>query len=137
MEHKIVIYCDGGSRGNPGRAAIGVIVGDKGYGETIGVATNNVAEYSAVIFALKKAKLLLGSARAGATDVEVRMDSELLQKQLTEQYKVKNEELGKLFVEVWNLKQDFRSVTFVHIPRKHNAEADALVNRALDRVARE
>lgn len=133
-QRKLVVYCDGGSRGNPGRAAIGAVVDGKRYGEAIGEATNNVAEYRALIFALKKAKHLLGSKAASAADVEVRMDSELLVKQLSGEYKLKNEELGKLFVEVWNLKQDFRSVAFVHIPREQNSEADSLVNRALDQA---
>lgn len=130
--HKIIIYTDGGARGNPGPAAIGVVFPDKHYGEQIGNVTNNVAEYKAVIFALKKAKSLLGGEKAGKTEIEVRSDSELIVNQLNGEYKVKEEDLKLLFVDVWNLKQEFKSVSFVHIPRGKNKEADALVNRALD-----
>ncbi len=129
---KFMIYTDGGARGNPGPAAIGVVVDGREYGEYIGKATNNVAEYKAVIFALKKAKALLGGDRSAQTDVEVRADSELLVKQMNGEYKIKNEELQPLFFEIWNAKIDFRSVTFKHVPREENSRADALVNRALD-----
>ena len=131
---KLVVYTDGGSRGNPGNAAIGVVFPDLGkeYGEAIGKATNNVAEYSALIFALKKAKQLIGKEKAGETDIEVRSDSELMVSQLSGRYKLKEDGLKDLFIEVWNLKQDFKSVSFHHIPREQNKKADALVNRALD-----
>ena len=136
---KLVINTDGGSRGNPGDAAIGVIVGSsiisgqtREYGEYIGKTTNNVAEYKAVIFALKKAKALLGSKKAAETEVEVRADSELLVKQMNGEYKIKNEELQPLFFEIWNSKQDFKSVAFKHVPREENKDADRLVNQALD-----
>lgn len=129
---KIIIYCDGGSRGNPGPAAVGVVIDDKHYGESIGRATNNVAEYQSAIFALKKAKHLLGKKRAKQTTLEIRMDSELLYKQLTGQYKILNKELQPLFIEIWNLKQDFKKVEFVHLNREKNKEADRLVNQALN-----
>lgn len=129
---KLVIYTDGGARGNPGPAAIGVVFPDKHYGEQIGKATNNVAEYTAVVFALKKAKALLGGDAAEKTDVEIRSDSELVVNQLNGAYKVKEEDLKMLFIDVWNLKQEFKSVSFVHVPREKNKEADSLVNRALD-----
>ncbi len=137
---KLIIYSDGGARGNPGPAAIGVVVGDpkadarasKSYGEAIGSTTNNVAEYKAVIFGLKKAKSLLGGDKAKETEVEVRADSELIVSQLEGRYKIKEENLKLLFIDIWNLKQDFKSVSFVHIPREKNREADKLVNRALD-----
>jgi len=129
---KLIIYTDGGARGNPGPAAIGAIVGDKNYSEAIGNATNNVAEYRAVIFALKKAKALFGGDKAKEMEVEIRSDSELLVKQLKGEYKIKDKELQPLFVEVWNEMQDFKKVTFKLIPREENKEADALVNRALD-----
>lgn len=129
---KLLVYTDGGSRGNPGEAAIGVVVGGRTYGERIGVKTNNQAEYLALVFALKKAKQLLGKKKAKETDVEVRMDSELVVKQLTGRYKIEEPDLQSLFVEAWNLRLDFQSVTFVHVPRAKNARADALVNEALD-----
>jgi ribonuclease HI len=128
----LTIYTDGGSRGNPGPAAIGVVVGDKKYSQPIGNTTNNVAEYSAVIFALKKAKQLLTKGVARKTQIELHTDSELLVKQLGAQYKLKDKDLIPLFVEVWNLKQDFASVKFVHVLREKNKLTDKLVNRALD-----
>jgi ribonuclease HI len=131
---KLIIYTDGGARGNPGPAAIGVVVGSKSYGEAIGNTTNNVAEYGAVIFGLKKAKSLLGGKKAEGTEIEVRSDSELIVSQLNGNYKIKEDSLKPLFIDVWNLKQDFKSVSFVHVPREKNREADKLVNRALDRM---
>lgn len=129
---KFIIYTDGGSRGNPGPSAIGAVVGQKEYGEQIGRTTNNVAEYSAVIFALKKAKQLLTGKKAALTNVELRTDSELLVKQLNGEYKIKDADLQPLFIQIWNLKQDFRNVSFVHVAREQNKKADSLVNRALD-----
>ncbi len=129
---KIIINTDGGARGNPGPAAIGAVVDGREYGEYIGKTTNNIAEYSAVIFALKKAKALLGGKKAGEAEIEVRADSELLVKQMNGEYKIKEESLKSLFIDVWNLKLDFKSVTFKHVPREENKKADALVNRALD-----
>lgn len=136
---KIIIYTDGGSRGNPGKAAIGVVFcNEKGqiikkYGEYLGDnLTNNEAEYSAVIFSLKKFKSLFGRAIAETSDVEVRADSELVVKQLNGEYKVENEKIQKFFMEIWNLKIDFKSIKFKHILREKNKEADRLVNEVLD-----
>lgn len=136
---KIIIYTDGGSRGNPGKAAIGVVFCNekeqiiKKYGEYLGDAlTNNEAEYGAVIFALKKFKALFGKAIADISDVEIRSDSEFLAKQMNGEYKILDEKIQKLFIEVWNLKLDFKSVKFKHIPREKNSDADRLVNEALD-----
>ncbi len=130
----MLIYTDGGSRGNPGRAAIGAVIGNKKYGELIGIATNNIAEYKAVIFALKKAKQLLGKEKSGETELEMNMDSELVYKQLTGQYKLKEESLWPLFIEIWNTKQEFKKVEFFHVLREKNREADKLVNQALDGI---
>lgn len=134
MHNTIILYTDGGSRGNPGPAAIGVWVEtlDKKYGETIGVATNNDAEYQALIFALKKVKALVGAAAAKKTQLDCRLDSELVVKQLTHQYKITKPNTQKYFLEVWNAMLDFADVTFTHVRREHNTVADALVNRALD-----
>jgi len=129
---KLSIYTDGGARGNPGPAAVGYVVGDRKYGETIGHATNNIAEYKAVIFALKKAKHLLGNAESKKTDVLAHMDSQLVCKQMNGEYKIKEPDLQTLFIELWNLRQDFKSVTFIHIPREQNKEADRMVNITLD-----
>ena len=139
---KFIINTDGGSRGNPGRAGIGVVICNekeqevKKYGEYLGDGlTNNEAEYQAVIFALKKFKALFGKALAENTDIEVRTDSEFLVKQMNAEYKILDEKIQKLFIEVWNLKMDFKNVKFKHIPRERNREADRLVNEALDKEA--
>jgi len=134
---KIVIYTDGGSRGNPGPAAIGVILTDekgkviKEYAEKIGRATNNEAEYEAVIFALQKAKLLFGKRRIKTMEVEIKTDSEFLSKQLNGQYKILDRKIEQLFLKTWNLKVDFDKVKFTYIRRNKNIEADKLVNQAL------
>lgn len=94
--------------------------------------TNNVAEYRAAIFGLKKAKQLLGKKKAKETEVEIKMDSELLHRQLIGEYKLKDKNLIPLFVDIWNLKQDFKAVKFTRIPREKNRRADSLANRALD-----
>jgi ribonuclease HI len=133
----IVMYSDGGSRGNPGPAALGVYIEtfDKGYGEFLGIKTNNEAEYAGIVFGLKKIKALLGKARAKKAHVECRMDSELACKQLNHIYKIENEKLQPLFLEVWNLMLDFAVVQFVHVPREQNTKADAEANRAMDEAA--
>lgn len=134
---QIVMYSDGGSRGNPGPSALGVYIEtlDKRYGEPLGVRTNNEAEYAAIVFGLKKIKALLGKAVAKQADVECRMDSELACKQLNHEYKIENAKLQPFFLEVWNLMLDFGSVRFVHVPRAQNAVADACANEAMDRAA--
>jgi ribonuclease HI len=129
---KTVVYTDGGSRGNPGPAAVGVVIGDKEYGEYLGEKTNNQAEYEAVIFALKKIKQLVGKAKAKESEVEIRMDSELVARQLGGEYKILEEELQPLFVKVWNLKFDFKEVQFRYVPREKNRRADKMVNKILD-----
>lgn len=131
---KIIVYTDGGSRGNPGPAALGVFIEtlDKRFGEFLGTKTNNEAEYAAIVFGLKKIKSLIGKERAKQTQVECRMDSELACRQLNHVYKIENEKLQPLFLEVWNLMLDFDEVNFVHIPREKNTIADAQANKALD-----
>ena len=136
--YKIIVFTDGGSRGNPGPAAVGFVIKDasenliKSHGETIGEATNNEAEYRAVVSALKKIKALLGKKKCKELSVEVNMDSELVQKQLTGKYKIENKKLAPFFLEIWNLKLDFGGVSFQHLPRERNKEADRMVNQALD-----
>jgi len=140
---KIIIYTDGGSRGNPGPAAIGaVFCNEKGepvkkYGEAIGEATNNEAEYQAVIFALEKFKALFGKKLAESTEVELRSDSELLVNQLGGKYKILDQKIASHFLKIWNLKLDFKQVKFRLISRAKNQEADKLVNETLDSQARE
>jgi len=136
---KFIIHTDGGARGNPGPAAIGVVIEEiggglkKGYGEYIGEATNNEAEYQAAIFALKKLKQLIGKKVAGEAEVEFHIDSELLERQLNGHYKIMGRKLQGFFLELWNLKIDFGKVIFKHLLREKNKEADKLVNAALDK----
>jgi ribonuclease HI len=129
---KTRLFTDGGSRGNPGPAAYGfVLEAEDGTvldarGEAIGVATNNVAEYSALIAGLERARLL------GVTEVEVVSDSELLVKQMRGEYKVKNEALRRLSLEAARLGREIGNVTYTAVRREHNELADRLVNDALD-----
>lgn len=133
------LFADGGARGNPGPAASGAVLfaldskGEIGerlaeVGEYLGEATNNQAEYNAIIIGLKKAKEL------GCESLDVRLDSELAVKQLNGEYRVKNEELAKKYLEVYNLKQHFREITFSHVRREFNKEADAVVNKTIDQA---
>lgn len=129
---KVFIHTDGGARGNPGPAASGIVIkNEQGeilahFGEYLGETTNNVAEYSAVIFGLRKAKEL------GATDVAIISDSKLVIEQLKRNWKVKDVKLQKLFIECWNLLQPFKTKTFLHVLRDKNKEADKEVNIVLD-----
>lgn len=135
---KLIIYTDGGSRGNPGQAGIGVVFCNekkqilKEYGERIGVATNNEAEYQAVVFALQKARQLFGKEKVKQANIYFYLDSELVVKQLNHQYKIEEGKLQPLFMKIWNLLTDFGEVKFTHIPREENKLADKLVNDALD-----
>jgi ribonuclease HI len=139
---KIIIYTDGGSRGNPGPAAIGfVFCNERGqilkkYSEYIGEATNNESEYKAVISALKKFKALFGKKLAESTDIEIRSDSELLIRQMQGKYKILDLNIQSLFLEAWNLKLDFKNVIFRLISRGKNQEADQLVNENLNNQAK-
>jgi ribonuclease HI len=129
---KVVANCDGGARGNPGPAGIGVTIREPRKGvvgeisEAIGHATNNVAEYTAVLRALQRAKEL------GPTDVTIRSDSKLLVEQLKGNYRVKNPTLQRLHAEVRAAARPFRTVTYEHVPRERNRRADELVNLAID-----
>ncbi len=135
---KYIIFTDGGSRGNPGPAAVGVVVeNEKGealkeYSQYLGETTNNEAEYQAVIFGLKKIKALFGKEKIKNISLEVRLDSELVAQQINHQYKIKEENLFPLFIKIWNTLIDFGPVNFVCVPREQNKRADRLVNEALD-----
>ena len=125
------LFTDGGARGNPGPAAIGGVltIGEKkfNFSEYIGEATNNQAEYQA---------LLKGLQLAQTHQVEYLtcfLDSELVVRQINREYKVKDAELAILFVKIWNLAQKFKKITFSHVPREMNKTADKLVNEALDK----
>jgi ribonuclease HI len=134
--NKLIIYTDGGARGNPGPAAIGAVIKDeKGellaeISEYIGETTNNQAEYKAVIAAIEKAKKL------GALELEFFLDSELVVKQLNREYKVRDKDLAPLFVKIYNAMMGFKKVTFKHVRREMNKEADKLVNDALDSLGK-
>lgn len=129
---KVVIYTDGGARGNPGPAAIGVVINNENgevlfkEGRCIGDTTNNQAEYQAVVLAMEK------SVELGATDVELFSDSELIVKQLKGEYKVKDKGLAEHYLKIWNLQNKLKSVKYNHVYREQNKLADSLVNEALD-----
>jgi ribonuclease HI len=128
------MWVDGGARGNPGPAAVGYRIEDEAGevldedGRTIGVATNNEAEYRALITALGKAAAL------GATEVEVRSDSELLMRQMTGRYRVKSPHLKELWDEAQRAADRFELVRYVEVRRAENTDADRQVNLALDRA---
>lgn len=128
---KVVVYCDGGSRGNPGPAALGVVIKTtKGeiieeIGEYLGVQTNNYAEYSAVVVALKKL------TEMGVKSADFYLDSELVVRQLSGEYKVKNEGLKELHSKVLGAIGTM-NISFTHVYREDNKEADAMVNQVLD-----
>ena len=138
MSRPTIVYIDGGSRGNPGPSAFACVFPElsKEYSEYIGAVTNNVAEYSGLIFALKKAKALFGKDKAKRMELEIRSDSELLVKQMKGEYKIKEEGIQKLFLQAWNLKIDFAKVNFVAVPREQNKQADRLLNETLDNQGR-
>jgi ribonuclease HI len=129
---KARLSTDGGARGNPGPAAYAyVLEADDGtvlaaHGEAIGVATNNVAEYRALVEGLRKA------VEVGVDELEVMSDSELLVNQMRGEYRVKNEALKLLWVDAQELADKLRKVTFTAVRREHNELADRLVNEALD-----
>ena len=128
---RATLYTDGGARGNPGPAAIGFVLAGIGstpvlYKEYIGKGTNNQAEYRALLSGISRAK------KEGVQDLRCFLDSELVVKQVRGEYRVKNEDLKLLLVDIKKLLPDFRSITFEHVPRSKNAAADKLVNEALD-----
>jgi ribonuclease HI len=134
---ELLIYADGGARGNPGPAAIGAVVLDLSsepptrlatVSELIGVTTNNVAEYRALIAALEAAR------RFDARRARIRVDSELLVRQLEGAYRVKQPHLRPYFERAKELLAEYEDADIAHVRREENTEADALVNAALDRV---
>jgi ribonuclease HI len=132
---KATLYTDGGARGNPGPAAYAyVLEADDGTvldarGETIGIATNNVAEYCALVAGLERA------AEAGVTELDVVSDSELVVKQMLGEYRVKNRALQDLSLRASQLAREVGKVSYRAVRREHNTLADRLVNEALDRAA--
>src|SRR5438093_11007565 len=128
------VRCDGGARGNPGPGALAYVLLDPGgsevelRGELLGVVTNNVAEYRALIAGLEAA------ARHGAPALRVCMDSELVVRQMSGEYRVKNEGLRPLYAAAVQAASRLPRVRFVSVPREENARADRLVNETLDKV---
>lgn len=137
MNHQlptISVFCDGGARGNPGPAAWGFVVKKDGKviheaGGYIGIATNNIAEYTAVVVALTYLKEGLEGS-----DLSFYLDSQLVASQLSGIYKVKNSSLRELIFEIKILENSFGKITYTHIPREQNKEADRQVNLALDKA---
>jgi ribonuclease HI len=129
---KVSVYVDGGSRGNPGPAGIGVVILDKNgkrlkeFRKYIGIATNNVAEYNAVIYGLQEALV------ERADEVELCLDSELVAQQLKGEYKVKNAAIKPLFEQALHLVAGFKKIDIKRINREENREADKLVNKAIN-----
>jgi ribonuclease HI len=129
---KLVVHVDGGARGNPGPAAAGAVLSTPDgevvdeASELLGVATNNVAEYRGLLLGLARAKAL------GATEVEVVNDSELIAKQVNGLYKVKHAAMRPLYLDAMAALREFDSWSIRSVPRAQNADADALVNQALD-----
>jgi ribonuclease HI len=128
---RLIVYTDGASSGNPGPASIGAVIKD-GRGRVIGrisrhigYATNNQAEYRAIIAALEEA------TRLGAEEVDIKSDSELVVKQLKGRYRVKKASLRPLYQEVVQLAISLKAFSIAHIPREQNREADRLANQAL------
>lgn len=124
------IFSDGASKGNPGRASIGAVLILEGkeiahVSKSIGIATNNIAEYTALLEALKLA------GQMGFTRIKVKADSELMIRQLNGIYKVKNPDIKVLFDQIVLLKMDFSDISFTHVPREKNKRADFLANLAL------
>lgn len=131
----VIAFADGGSRGNPGPAAYGALLQQDGHtivaiNEFIGEATNNVAEWTGLLKILEKALFL------GIKDIEIRMDSELVVKQLLGQYRVKNEGLIPIYEKAKALSNRFPNFRIVHVRREYNKEADRLANQALDKPIR-
>jgi ribonuclease HI len=135
MRDRLVVYADGGARGNPGPAAIGALVLDPAtdppehlatISERIGQATNNIAEWRAIVAALEAAR------EFAAREIEIRADSQLVIRQLQGSYRVRQAHLKPLFTRARELLAAYDDVRLVHVPRDENTDADALVNAALD-----
>lgn len=133
------IYTDGGARGNPGPAGAGAVIFDANMkavvkaSEFLGVQTNNWAEYQAVILGLENLKKFVPVRKHEEVEVTVRLDSQLVQRQLLGQYRVKDAELYKQYLKVRNLMNFFPKISFEHVRREQNVEADKLANKAMDK----
>lgn len=139
---KYILYTDGGARGNPGNAGVGIVITDEAgqmiheASKALGEATNNEAEYNGVIFGLEQLRDLVGEKELQSVQVELRMDSQLVARQITKKYKTKEPRMKELCLVV----QDFVGkytphFSVVEIPREENKEADRLANEAMDTLA--
>lgn len=133
-DKKGVLYCDGASKGNPGRSGIGIVLMIKDHkitlSEYIGLATNNIAEYSALVRGLHEAK------KNGVTTIDIFTDSELMTKQIMGIYRVKSPNLESLYAEVISLLKGFKKYSIKHIPRELNVEADSLASSAANKMGK-
>lgn len=133
------IHTDGGARGNPGPAGAGVVIRDElgnsvaSVSKFLGKRTNNFAEYEAVILGFNALRKIVPAEKQNKTDVTVKMDSELVVKQMRGEYKVKNANLKEQQARLIQIASVFKSVSFLHVPREENSDADALANAAMDR----
>ena len=134
-----IAYTDGGARGNPGPAGSGAVITDssgtilKKAHKALGIATNNYAEYTAVILALDTLKKMIPQSDRKTAKIDMRMDSELVVRQLNGIYQIKEETLFPLFIKIHNARvADFPNITFTHIPREKNKLADEMSNVAMD-----
>lgn len=135
---QVIVYTDGGSRGNPGIAGAGAYITDengkelKEVSKFLGTKTNNWAEYEAVVIALEALKKMYGP-KTKTLHVDMHMDSQLVARQLNGEYQIKEETLFPQFIKIWNMRvKDFPHITFSHVPREQNKDADRLANLAMD-----
>ncbi|MEX0934152.1 MAG: ribonuclease HI family protein [Candidatus Paceibacterota bacterium] len=140
---KIIVSTDGGARGNPGIAGAGVYITDahgtvlKEIAEPLGVQTNNFAEYEAIILGLHALKKMFGKEKLKTVEIEVRSDSELIVSQLNGHYQIKEPTLFPKFISIWNMRVAlFSRISFVHVRRENNKDADRLANEAMDKASR-
>ncbi len=136
---RFIIHADGGSRGNPGPSGAGAMIRDE-FGNSIasvsqflGIRTNNFAEYEAVILAFEALGKIVPVEKRHETEVVVKMDSELIVKQMRKEYRVKHPLLKEQYARLTHMTSIFSSVSFIHIPRSENGDADTLANEAMDR----
>lgn len=137
---KYIIYTDGGSRGNPGKAGVGVVILDQAgkilteTNKYLGITTNNEAEYQAVILGLETIKKIIGKGKLKNIIIELRVDSQLIARQIKGEYQIKEEKLFPLFIQVWNFKvSECPNIEVVEIKREENKRADFLANQAMDK----
>ncbi len=136
---KFTIHADGGSRGNPGPSGAGAMIRDElgnsvaSVSQFLGTRTNNFAEYEAVILAFETLKKLVPKGKRNSTEVVVKLDSELVVKQANKLYKVKHPVMKEQFARLMEVAEAFGKVSFTHVPRAQNNDADALANEAMDR----